>query len=50
MNNNFTQEEIDLILRVRLLQPFEKIEIKLKDNKSSVIYTVTKNSRYEYEI
>ena len=49
--NNITSEEFGLIERIRHLQPYEKIEIKLKDNRvGDVVVTITTNTRVEYAI
>lgn len=46
-----TTEEEALVLRVRDLRPFEKIEIKLNDNRlGQIVYTQTSNVRVEFEV
>lgn len=46
-----TPEEEELIQRIRDLRPFEKIEIKLNDNRSGrIVYTQTSNVRIEFEL
>ncbi len=43
--------ELQIIQVIRDLRPYEKIEIKLKDNKpGEIVCTVTSNIRKEYAI
>jgi hypothetical protein len=49
--NDFTFEEQQLIERIRGLQPYEKIEVRLKNNElGEVMYIITTNERFEYGI
>ena len=46
-----TQAELNILQTIRELRPYEKIEIKLKDNiQGEVIVTITSNRRIEYAI
>lgn len=43
--------ELQIIKVIRELKPYEKIEIKLKDNRpGEVVITITSNQRLEYAI
>jgi hypothetical protein len=49
--NDISQAEFEIIQEIRSLRPYEKIEIKLKDNKQGeVVCITTSNKRKEYAI
>lgn len=49
--SNLSQAELQIIQLIRELKPYEKIEIKLKDNRpGEIVCTVTSNLRIEYAI
>ncbi len=49
--NDVSPVELQIVQLIRELKPYEKIEIKLKDNKpGEVVITVTSNIRKEYAI
>lgn len=49
--NDISQVEFQIIQLIRELRPYEKIEIKLKDNKpGEIVCTITSNIRKEYAI
>lgn len=51
ITEEITQAEYDLICRIRNLRPFERVEIKLDDNKmGKIAYTITSNVRITMEI
>lgn len=49
--NEVSPVELQVIKVIRDLKPYEKIEIKLKDNRpGEVVITITSNQRLEYAI
>lgn len=49
--NDVSTTEMEIIMRIRELRPYEKIEIKLKENRpGEVVCTITSNLRIEYAI
>jgi nitrate reductase NapAB chaperone NapD len=49
--NDVSIVELQIIQVIRDLKPYEKIEIKLKDNKpGEVVVIITSNKRMEYAI
>ncbi len=51
--NSFTVtlEEYELVQKIRNLRPFEKIEIRLNENRiGQIVYTQTSNVRVEFEL
>ena len=51
-NNNKTKQNIDrLLMEMQNLKPYEKIEVRLKDNKAgTIVWQKTIISRYEIDI
>ena len=47
--NDLSKEEMQLVCIVRSLKPYEKIEIKLKDNMTGMIQvTITQHNQFTY--
>lgn len=46
-----TSEEWKLIQRIRQIRPYERIEIKINDQKpGQVVYTITSNVRVTFQV
>lgn len=49
--NDISAIDLEILNLIRCLKPYERIEIKLKDNKpGELIITITSNQRIEYAI
>ena len=45
-----TLSEVELIMAIRGLKRFEKLDIKLSDNNEEIIWTLTSNYRQVYRL
>lgn len=49
--SNISPVELQILEAIRGLRPYEKMEIKLKDNRpGEIVITITSNQRIEYAI